>query len=104
MSNLALAIHVERTTVPDVLRWVCRRIDLDATPVPPRGSRLEQLVDEGVIDNVVAREGDLLVRLAATTPDLVAAVHDAVVEALRESTWRPAPEWTQVSIRATIRR
>jgi hypothetical protein len=64
----ATATHVERTDDPAVLRWVCHREDLSASPdgerIPPDGSALARLVAEGRLVGVELRGGDLLLRAA----------------------------------------
>ncbi len=99
MTDPALAIHVERTPSPDVLRWVCRRPDLDGTPRPPSGSQLERLISDGVVTSLAVRDGDILIRVAPHAPSSVMRIHDAVVDALRTGSWRSTPEWTSVTIR-----
>lgn len=99
MTDPALAIHVERTASPGVLRWVCRRPDLDGTPVPPSASQLERLISDGVVTSLAVRDGDLLLHVAPDTTSNVAHLHDAVVDALRIGAWLSPPEWTRVTIR-----
>lgn len=64
----ATATHVERTDDPSVLRWVCHRDDLGASPdgerTPPDGSDLARLVAEGRLVGVELRGGDLMLRAA----------------------------------------
>lgn len=102
-ADAALAVHVERTSSPEALRWVCHRPDLDETPVPPRGSALEQMIDRGIVSAVALRSGDLIVRFPqpvdSAGPDTVAGVHRAVVDALRYRGWSTPADSTAVSIR-----
>jgi hypothetical protein len=105
---LATATHVERTDDPAVLRWVCHRDDLAASPdgprVAPAGSPLGELVADGHLAGVSLAGGDLLVRVAAGVewPELVAEVHERVAAELgSESAWLlDAPEGQVVELRA----
>jgi hypothetical protein len=102
------ATHVERTDDPAVLRWVCHRDDLTASPdgprVPPAASPLGELVADGRLAGVSLAGGDLLVRVAAAAewPELVAEVHERVVAELgSESAWLlDASEGQVVELRA----
>lgn len=96
-------LHVERTAEPRVLRWVCHRPDLDQTPVPPRGSRLASLVDDGTVEFIVVTHGDLIVAFPSTA-DLtdgasVASVHRAVAESLTMPGWAPRSDESSVALR-----
>lgn len=103
MSESARTLHVERTTEPTVLRWVCHRSDLDATPVPPPGSMLSTMVDAEVLEVLTVTHGDLLVRL--TCPDdvadvaLVGGIHRTIGEALAMDGWSAPSGVTCVDLR-----
>lgn len=103
MSETALTVHVERTRVPDVLRWVCHRPDLDVTPVPPPDSALGAMISDKVIDSVAVRAGDLLVRFVhpddVDDADKLSAVHRAITETLLSDDWTAHPGHTDVTIR-----
>lgn len=102
---LATATHIERTDDPAVMRWVCHRADLDAAAdgrrLPPVGSPVGHLVEEGMLTGVELRGGDLLLR--APQPEdwslLASRAHEAVLaELASDATWlttaptdRPAP-------------
>lgn len=96
-------VHVERTASPTVLRWVCRRPDLDHTPVPPTGGRFDRLFADGTVVSVDVARGDLLVAFgspaAVADRAVVARVHDAVVEALGSPEWRAGGAEAGVEIR-----
>jgi Fe-S cluster biogenesis protein NfuA len=83
-----LAVHVERTGDPAVLRWVCHDSPVRASPPGPRrpdaGSPVATLVAEGVVTGVWVYDGDVHARLAtpAAAADVVRSVHAAVVDAL----------------------
>ena len=66
---------------------MCRRPDLDHTPVPPTGGRFDRLFADGTVVSVDVARGDLLVAFgspaAVADRAVVARVHDAVVEAAR---------------------
>lgn len=100
MSPDGHVLHVERTGDPSVLRWVCHRPDLDATPVPPRGSTLDALVGSGHVDVLAVRGGDLLVRFGGgVAQSVVAEVHRAVVETIDNTGWSAPTEESPVSLR-----
>lgn len=91
---LTTATHVERTDDPAVMRWVCHRADLDASAdghrVPPHGSPLGDLVDQGLLAGVELRGGDVLLRSpeAQDWPLLVTRAHEAVLcELASEQSW-----------------
>lgn len=103
----ATATHVERTDDPAVLRWVCHRDDLSASPdgerTPPDGSGLARLVADGRLIGVELRGGDLLLRAAepADWGGLAAEAQEAVLAELASGArWllegpaadRPAPD------------
>lgn len=104
MTERALTVHVERTTAGDVLRWVCRRPDLDDTPAPPADSLLARMIADGIVESLGVRSGDLLVRFRHSTDiddaNTVAAVHRAVIDALREGQWSAPSGHASVSIRS----
>ena len=101
MTEPALSIHVERTTSAETLRWVCHRPDLDATPVPPDDSDLATMLSDGDIESVAVHHGDLLIRFRHNgDPDKLAAVHRAVIGALRYGQWTAYLGLTTVTIRA----
>ncbi|MBS1838796.1 MAG: hypothetical protein JST64_13970 [Actinobacteria bacterium] len=103
MSESERILHVERTTEPAVLRWVCHRSDLDATPIPPPGSLLSTMVEAEVLEVLTVTHGDLLVRL--TCPDdiadvaLVGGIHRAIGEALAMGGWSAPSGVTCVDVR-----
>jgi hypothetical protein len=104
---LAVATHVERTDDPAVLRWVCHRDDLAASPdgprVPPTASPLGELVTGGRVAGVSLAGGDLLVRAAAPAAwtEMVAEVHERVVaELVSDAEWLlDAPQGQVVELR-----
>jgi len=104
MTEPALTIHVERTANADILRWVCHRPDLDATSVPPPDSALGRMISDADIVGVAAQSGDLLIRFPhrddRDDPDKLAAVHRAVIDALRRNQWTAHTGLTNVTIRA----
>ena len=107
---LTTATHVERTDDPAVMRWVCHRADLDASAdghrVPPHGSPLGDLVDQGLLAGVELRGGDVLLQVpdAGAWPALVAQAHEAVVTELSTGqTWlTDEPTNTAGSTSATV--
>ena len=103
MTRPAPVVHVERTAAAEVLRWVCHRSDLDATPVPPPASELTALMRDGVVASVTVLAGDLLVRFPEAVEvddaDALAAVHRAVVDALGVDGWTAPSGLTDVTIR-----
>jgi hypothetical protein len=104
---LAVATHVERTDDPAVLRWVCHRDDLAASPdgprVPPAGSPLGELVADGRVAGISLDGRDLLVRAAAPAEwtEMVAEVHERVVAELgSDAEWLlDAPDGQVVELR-----
>ena len=103
MTRPAPVVHVERTAAAEVLRWVCHRSDLDATPVPPQESALAALIRNGEVSSVTVHAGDLLVRLPEKVDvddaDQLAAVHRTVVDALGVDGWTAPSGLTDVTIR-----
>lgn len=97
-------LHVERTAEPSVLRWVCHRPDLDATPVPPERSTLTDLQRTGSLSFVVVTNGDLLVGFpdAGLIADksVLDAVDRAVVDALDMPGWSAPSGESIVSLRS----
>lgn len=91
MTDPARTLHVERTSEPTVLRWVCHRDDLDGTPVPPRESLLSTMTQTGVVDVLTITHGDLLLRFPNVEDladgALLGGVHRAVGDALAMDGW-----------------
>jgi hypothetical protein len=108
MTEPAVTIHVERTTNAEVLRWVCHRPDLDRTPLPPPGSALRRMIDDEVIACFAVTSGDLLIGFQQpddmVDPEELAAVHQAVTDALGDPNWSGGTGTTAVSIRTPRRR
>lgn len=84
----AVAVHVERTSDPRVMRWVTHDPRLAATPdgrrCPSLISALGRLHVGGVINSVTIVGSDLLVGIddAQRWTEVVGAVHAAVVDDL----------------------
>lgn len=107
----ATATHVERTDDPAVLRWVCHREDLGASPdgerTPPDGSDLARLVADGRLVKVELRGGNLLLRAAepAGWDKLAAEAQEAVLaELASDAQWLlegPPADRTTADLAAT---
>lgn len=108
MTDPARTFHVERTAEPTVLRWVCHRTDLDATPVPPPEALLSTMIETGIIELLTITRGDLLVRFVdvddVADPTIVGGVHRAVGEALPMDGWSPPSGTTCVKLRRASER
>lgn len=96
-------MHVERTSSPLVLRWVCRRHDLSGTPLPPVGSHLSEALGEGTITAISFDDGDLLIAFpdatATANRELLGRIDEAVREAVALPGWSAPREEEPVSIR-----
>jgi Fe-S cluster biogenesis protein NfuA len=87
-----IAMHATATSNPQQLRWVIARGAL-----PPAGTvrkapgRLGILLDDGVIEELVVRDADVLITLSAgkTWRDLGGEIRNAISDALQDSAgWR----------------
>jgi NFU1 iron-sulfur cluster scaffold homolog, mitochondrial len=87
-----IAMHATATSNPQQLRWVIARGAL-----PPVGTvrqapgRLGILLDDGVIEELVVRDADVLITLSAgkTWRDLGGEIRNAISDALQDSAgWR----------------
>lgn len=100
-------LHVERTTEPGVLRWVCHHPALaSATPgrrQPPHDCPLGALVAEGSISEIIAAGGDVSVRAVAPDdwPTLAPRVQAALLAEL-DTLDRTSSHWLTESVDHTL--
>lgn len=103
MTDPVRTLHVERTAEPTVLRWVCHRVDLEPTPVPPPDSLLSTMIETGIVEVLTITRGDMLVRFTGVDdvadPTLVGGAHRAIGEALAMDGWSAPSGVTCVDVR-----